>query len=257
MCSIKKIQISIVLILGATLGFSQDLIVKKDSTKIFCKITKEDSLTIFYKSIRDKQHLEQSILKTDVIKYFNSASIAKDAKTRIDTAQRIWQAKTLKKGFYKSAIEYVTNSPSIVKDFLVFQRNAADLVFQHGGDYSFKLIAGQGPALDETEIYGFCDGDYVYLNYDHPKGYSKIEHLGAYSYFTYTYHGTGVIALLPDQLVIIDEDGKPHEASPNYIKKILALKAPDLLKVYKQEEDPRAKREEYLRELNNYLKTKK
>ena len=61
----------------------------------------------------------------------------------------------------------------------------------------------------------------------------------------------------PDQLVVIDEDGKPHEASPAYIKKILALKAPDLLKEYKQEENPREKREEYLRELNNYLKTKK
>jgi hypothetical protein len=251
----KKALITITLFLISLFSFSQDLIIKRDSTKIFCKITKEDSLTIFYKSLRDKQANEQSILKTNIISYFNSTTIAKQAKNKIDTAERIWQAKKLNPGLYKSRIEYITNSPSITKKFLVFQRNEADLVFQHGGEYQYQLLKGEG-SVDYSEIIGFCDGQDVYLNYDHPKGFSKIEYLGAYSYFTYVYHGMGALALVPDQLVVIDEEGNSNEASPHYIKKILAEKYPDLLTQYKQEESPREKRQEYLRELNNYLKSK-
>ena len=50
--------------------FSQDLIVKYDSTKLFCKITKEDSKHIYY---IDKGNTEQSIEKDYVIKYYNHA----------------------------------------------------------------------------------------------------------------------------------------------------------------------------------------
>lgn len=251
-----KTKICLIFLFISSFIFPQDLIIKRDSTKIFCKIIKEDSLTIFYKPLRDKNTAEQSILKANVIQYFNKATIAKNAKTKIDTTPRIWQAAQLKPGFYKSRTELITNSPSIQKKFLIFQRNAADLVFQHGGEYNYKLLAGEG-SIDNDEIYGFCDGIDVYLNYDHPKGYTKVEYLGQYSYFTYVYHGTGAIALVPDQFVVMDENGNCYTGSPAYIKKILAEKCPDLLIKYKQEDNLREKRQEYIRELNNCLKSKK
>jgi hypothetical protein len=250
----KKLILFIFLILVSITGFSQDLIVKRDSSKIFCKITKEDSLAIYYKSIRDKTGLEQKINRSDVLNYFNSATIAKEKKTKIDTAQRIWQAKELKKGFYKSFTEFVTNSPSIIKEFTVAERNEADLLLTHGSKYTYKLIEGY---VDNSEIYGFCDGKDVYINYDHPKGYCKMEYIGLYTIFTYVVHGMAQFAIIPDQLTTLDEKGDFKSATVHNVKKILEEKYPELAVKYEAEENKRDKRTEYLIKLNNYLKTKK
>jgi len=240
-------------LLISTIIVSQDLIVKRDSSKIYCKITKEDSLTIFYKPSREKQNTELSINKSDVIKYFNSTTIAKEKKTKIDTAQRIWQAKELKKGFYKSSTEYITNSPSIIKDFVVIQRTQADLMFMHGSEFTYKVSDG---SVDNDEVYGFCDGKDVYINYDHPKGYCKMEYIGPYTFFTYVIHATGALALIPDQLMIIDENGKFQDATPRYLKKVLTAKYPELAAKYEEEKEPKAKRKEYIIKLNEFIKAK-
>jgi len=52
---------------------SQDLIIRKDSSKVFCKIIKEDSLSVYYKESRDRKHIKQSIAKSEVSKYYTSA----------------------------------------------------------------------------------------------------------------------------------------------------------------------------------------
>ena len=247
----NKLKTILFLILISFYGFSQDLIVKKDSSKIFCKITKEDSVTIYYKSIRDKQGLEQTIKKSDVLKYFNSTTIAKEQKIKIDTAEKIWQTKELKRGFYKNITEYLINSPSITTEFIVFKRNIAELLFQQGSEYAVK------GAIDEDEVIGLCDGKDIYLNYNNHRGYSKIEYLGAYSFFTYIYYSAhSAVALIPPQLVVVDEKGNYNEASPHYIKKVLKEKYPELLIKYEAEESPREKRKEYLIKLNEYLKNK-
>lgn len=245
----KKVQALIVFLFISSFIFSQDLIIKRDSTKIFCKVIKEDSLTIFYKPTGNKKAPEQSIPKADVIQYFNKATLALalQAKNKVDTVQRIWQASELKPGLYKSAREFITNSPSIKKKIIVYQRNWAEVVFMlGGGEFSFDLTAGQG-TVDYGEITGFCDGLDAYVSYDNPNGYSKVEHLGPYSYFTYKYSGA---------LVLIDEEGYCRSASPHYIKQILAVKYPELLIQYKAEPDQMIKRKEYIRQLNNYLKSK-
>jgi predicted SnoaL-like aldol condensation-catalyzing enzyme len=250
----QRIILFVLMIIGAKIGFSQDLITKRDSSKIFCKITKEDSVTIYYKSLREKKDIEQSIKKVDVLSYFNSATIAKEKKIKIDTAQRIWQAKELKKGFYKSFTEFITNSPSITKKFVVKERTDADLLLTHGSKYNYELIEGD---IDNSEIYGFCDGKDVYINYDHPKGYCKMEYIGPYTFFTYVIHGMGVFAAIPDQLTTLDEKGNFKSTTVHNLKKILEERCSELAIKYEAELDKKAKRIEYLIKLNDYLKTKK
>ena len=66
----KKILAAFLFILISFLAHAQDFIIKKDAT-VYCEITHEDSLTIFY---TDRSYAEQSISKNQVYKYFNSAA---------------------------------------------------------------------------------------------------------------------------------------------------------------------------------------
>lgn len=90
--------LSLLFVLVSFISFAQDFIVKKDTT-IYCKIRKEDSLTIFYTDRADER---RSVSKTDVYKYFNSAT------------------RKIKNGFLvqRSAIDYFTfarlNNDSII-----------------------------------------------------------------------------------------------------------------------------------------------
>ena len=250
----KYKHIIILIIAFISTSKAQDLIVKLDSTKIFCKITKEDSLAIYYTQRKGKEVLNLSIEKAKVQKYFNSNAIAKENQHKIDTAERIYNAKVLKKGLYKNFTEFITNSPSTTKEFTVVERTQADLMFMHGSEYTFKVL---GSNIEESDVYGFCDGKDVFINYDHPKGYCKMECIGPYTFFTYTVHGSGALALVPDQLMILDEKGKFMNATVNNVKKILMERNKDLADEYEGIEDKKDKRKEYLTKLNQSLKKKK
>ncbi|HEX7412855.1 MAG TPA: hypothetical protein VF411_02335 [Bacteroidia bacterium] len=63
-----KVVYSLLFVLASFLSYSQDFIIKLDSNKIFCKITKEDSLLIYY---IEKGDTELSIYKSNVYKYYN------------------------------------------------------------------------------------------------------------------------------------------------------------------------------------------
>lgn len=60
----------IVLMFLSIKTFSQDLIVKKDSSKIFCTIVSADDFQIDYKVLKDGSYLMQTIQSKDVIRYY-------------------------------------------------------------------------------------------------------------------------------------------------------------------------------------------
>ncbi|MGZ3865603.1 MAG: hypothetical protein ACXVC6_05815 [Bacteroidia bacterium] len=241
--------------------FSQDLIIKKDSSKIYCKITKEDSAKIYYKSSKDRSGAELSIGRSEILSYRTTSSDAKEKQKmrdeeqrKFDAIEKIYEAKELKKGLYKSSREFITNSPSVTKEFRVIERSIPELLMFHGGEYRYKLADS---TVDDVEILGFCDGKNVYYNYDLPKGFCKMEYVGPYSFFTYTVHGTGAYALIPDELVTMDERGNFTRVSVNNLEELLQAKSPEIAKEYSKEKHKREKRKEYLVKLNEYLVSKR
>ncbi|MGZ6416770.1 MAG: hypothetical protein ACXVDW_21500, partial [Bacteroidia bacterium] len=120
----------------------------------------------------------------------------------------------------------------------------------HGSTFCYS-IKGQEECW--ASHWGFCDGQNIYVHYDHPKGYCKMEAVGPYSYFTYVVHGTGAMALIPDQLMVIDQEGKFHDGTVKFVKKTLEEKAPELYKEYDASDDQKQKRKQYLDKLNELL----
>ena len=64
------------------LSNAQDLIVKRDSSVIFCKISMVDSTTIYYRQSKGEQIIELSIPKTNIISFYkkNAAVLAETSK---------------------------------------------------------------------------------------------------------------------------------------------------------------------------------
>ena len=102
---------------------SQDLIVKRDSSVIFCKISKVDSATIYYRQKKGEQTMELSILRTDIVSFYKKNAAVLSEIARADTLVKVqpkndtikMQGDSLKKnsrhrktknGFYKSKNNY-------------------------------------------------------------------------------------------------------------------------------------------------------
>ena len=174
--------------------------------------------------------------------------------TQSDTAEKIYNANELKKGFYKNYREFITNSPSITNDFIVKERNLLALsITNNVSPYGYYVTKGE---VDEMDVYGFCDGKNVYISQRGGLGYNKLEYLGPYCFYSYTYH-RGLSATLPDKIVVIDENKKFKVATVKYVGKLLQSKNPVFASEYEKESDKKGKRKEYLIKLNEYLKSKK
>ena len=155
-----KLKILLLSIIISNNTFCQDLIIKRDSSKIFCKIIKEDSLSLYYIPSKNNQKTELSINKSEVLKYHSSLAVAKTNRNKLDTASKIYNAKILIKGFYKSYAEYISNSPSLAKEVIAVKRTSGDLILMHGSDYGYSL---NGQTTNLGEYYGFCDGNNAYM----------------------------------------------------------------------------------------------
>lgn len=84
-----KFVLSCFFMLVSVLSYSQDLIIKRDSTKIFCEVLKEDSTTIYFKGKKDDKVVEQSISKSEVLQYYNSKAIVQKQKQVADSMAKI------------------------------------------------------------------------------------------------------------------------------------------------------------------------
>jgi hypothetical protein len=70
----KRFKYAFLFLFVSLLSFSQDLIIKKDSTRILCNITGEDSLTLYYSQRKNNTLFNSKISKELVLKYYSSSS---------------------------------------------------------------------------------------------------------------------------------------------------------------------------------------
>jgi hypothetical protein len=117
--------IAFLFIFKGLLGYSQDLIIMKDGSKILCTIAKEDSLNIYYENICNTNALYTTIAKSQVEKYtyYNSVKAGNKAKSN-------------------------SNSNAYMKEKESYSAKKGDtLALTNGGDILFK-----GRVLDQNEI---------------------------------------------------------------------------------------------------------
>jgi hypothetical protein len=133
--------------------------------------------------------------------------------------EKIYHAKELKRGLYKTYSEFINNSPSITTEFIVKQRNTLN----GGSPWDFETKDG----TKVGSIYGFCDGSTVYLKGVRMSGYCKVEYIGTYSFFNYVTHGVGLISMaIPDHLVIVDDTGEYQDGTVNFVSRFIRSKDP-------------------------------
>ena len=151
-------------------------------------------------------------------------------------SQRIHKSYVWIKGIYKSYEEFIYNSPSITDDF------TTTLLYKSKNDSS--VIGAEYHLIDTLKkikhIWGFCDGSSVFIKYPHnllDNGkYWKLEIVGPYSVFTYTYKNivtfgpplfalatATATALSPKVFakIIVDENGGFWRYNLQTIKKLL------------------------------------
>ena len=161
---------------------------------------------------------------------------------------KIYTCTHLKKGFYKTYEEFVDNKPSCNVDFIIVstQKSNNDSTII-SAEYILK-----DPTHPVDNIWGFCDGNSVFVKHTHSifnKKYYRLECVGKYCYFNYWYNGTIPVPLITSTAVmipvgifgkgelrqmIIDDKGKFKNPSLSLLKKLLSVQ-PLLLQSFKNE----------------------
>src|ERR1041385_1983987 len=115
----RQLIVVLVFVLTVLSSRAQDIIIKTDSTKVFCKIIKEDDRLISFRDHKTKSDPVQTIEKTDVLKYYNSSSlfIAKNGKldTMIEAMDKI---------------QY--GSLALLKGDTIYQDRSGEYIFRQG-----------------------------------------------------------------------------------------------------------------------------
>lgn len=147
------------------------------------------------------------------------------------------------RGIYKTYQEFISNSPSITNEFTVQDRSTS----RGGSPYDFDVANG----AKVGKVYGFCDGQNVYVKGLRMGGFCKINYMGKYPFFKYVTHGVGLTKMaVPDHLVIIDDGGVYRDGTVNFVSKFLRNKMPALANEFDKLSDKKLRREEYLIKLN-------
>ncbi len=96
---------------------------------------------------------------------------------------KIYKSKVLNKGFYKSKEEFFNNAPSIIRDFSVKEQTTSEKKIARGMmAVSYKLEEGE-PLINE-KVWGFCDGNDVYVYFADIRGdFRKLDCIGPYPFF--------------------------------------------------------------------------
>ncbi len=151
-----------------------------------------------------------------------------------NSSNKIYNAKELKKGFYKSYDEYINNSPSVLKDFTVKPKTLRK------SDSAIICVDFELANEDEKvgSIWGFCDGKDVFIKRStglNSNKYWRVEHIGIHPYYYYFEKGFGfgpglmrlatlaIEAFKDEDLVLAlkDENDKNYNANERNVRKLL------------------------------------
>jgi len=172
--------------------------------------------------------------------------------------------KALKKGFYKNYREFITNSPSIDREFSVVVIEVPDRLEKIGVmEVNYELKDEDNPITEK--IWGFCDGVSVYVKKRRFDYFNKLEYVGPYSFYTAGYSSVGVgpygVLLIANEIwkhieiYVIAENGDAILAKQDYVSSLLS-KYPDMQKTYDEDPDKKKNVKKYLVDFNERMKKK-
>ncbi len=98
------------------------MILKRDSSVIFCRIIKEDSLSIYFRQSKGEQTTESNIYKTDVLSYYNRSALIKNELNRADSLALV-QAKRDSSQIKKDTIQTKVVAVTPKKDTIQIKRD--------------------------------------------------------------------------------------------------------------------------------------
>ncbi len=169
----------------------------------------------------------------------------------------------LKRGFYKTYGEFLTNSPSQQRNFTLVDKTKSDKRKGKGiCAVNYHLADGEEKV---GHVWGFCDGNAVYFRANRAEGkYWKLDYIGPYSFFVHVAQvrslATALVAgaIGTREFSVVNSSGKMVEAIRGYMKKILK-QCPGLDEEYDKEKDKGDEevKIKYLIRLNEYLTGKK
>jgi len=160
----------------------------------------------------------------------------------------------LKKGIYKNYDEFKHNNPSLPLNFSLISFSETYGFFDANSINRYRLL---GLSQERDSIWGFCDGENVYVNYSYyedilfSKGltFDKLV-LGRYCYaecISYFYGG-GTIGRLLIRFAIDFNTGQAIRLNNNGVIKKLLKNDPELLQQFKNDDDKRDRYSYYLQE---------
>ncbi|MGG9970430.1 hypothetical protein ACQ33O_01445 [Ferruginibacter sp. SUN002] len=136
------------------------------------------------------------------ISYSQQVEMQDSVISKSDSTVKIYKAKTLKKGFYKNRTEFFNNAPSIIIDFKVVKKSDSKKRQKAGVlRVDYKLPSGQ--TIDDESVWGFCDGEFVYVsdnNFGLEKKYWKLDCLGPHPFFIRAYKPTPLLGVAASAL---------------------------------------------------------
>ena len=123
-----------------------------------------------------------------------------------------------------------------------------------GEHYTFDITDGSKVG----KVFGFCDGTTIYVHGLRLEGFHKLDYVGPHSFFVFDQARYSLsTAMLPDHLVIIDDDGTYQDGTVSFVEKFLTSKNPEIGKEFEalqEKKDKKSKRQEYLLKLNEKIK---
>lgn len=123
---------------------------------------------------------------------------------------------TLKKGAYRNIDELKFNSPSLGgKYYIIKQRQNTALL---GLDEIFFLYKIYG---EYENIYGYCDGKYIYIKSKKPHYYTKILDIGRYCYIQDLFPGNQYSLDYVYSLILNLDNNKRLEFTASSVKKLI------------------------------------
>ena len=195
-----------------------------------------------------------------------SAVIKTDTSHKNLPHQWVPDSNNLKPGFYKSYKEFITNSPSIIRNITVVTAHTREDK-KAAGVVEVSFTYGDGDVPIDEYIWGFSDGKSLYIPEEHsPEYYYKVEYIGPYSFFIRDVEVSGDITrpvifvlektLFPYTAVyFINKNGKLKKANTKHLTELFFTE-PDILQAFLNDTDKENKIKKYLIEFNERLRTK-
>ncbi len=163
-----------------------------------------------------------------------------------------------KKGIYKTFDEFKNNSPSILNEYRLVVRTPYEQAKLLAKGNILKIIDATGNERRIRKIWGFFDGDAIFIYY--PDSFNKLINNGRYRYFIHYFYYenfSATMVLTPyymnsTEYVLDSETGEIYTTKKKNLKLILS-KNEVLFREFLKDKNWRYKKLEYIERLNKNL----